>query len=51
MEFIMMGAGVGCCMYAFVNHRWNDTPWIGSAPFFWAGLTAIFIGMALIITS
>lgn len=49
MQYIILGIGVGCWMYAFVNHRWNNYPWTGSAPFFWLGLIAIIAGITLII--
>lgn len=48
MAFIILGIGVGCWMYSFVNHRWNNHPWIGSALFFWIGLAAVLVGAGLI---
>jgi hypothetical protein len=51
MPFIILGIGVGCWMYSFVNHRWNDNPWISSAPLFWLGLIAIITGTFLTVNS
>lgn len=49
MAYIILGIGVGCWMYSFVNMKWNNDPWVSSAPFFWIGLLAIGISGALLI--
>lgn len=49
MAYIVLGVGVGCWMYAFVNKQWNNDPWISSAPFFWIGLVAIILACVLFI--
>lgn len=47
MEFVLLGIGVGCWMYAFVNSRYNENPWTGSRPFVWLGLASVIAGSAL----
>lgn len=47
MEYVLLGAGVGCWMYAFVNTRYNENPWIGSTPFVWIGLAMFMVGIVL----
>lgn len=49
MPYIILGVGVGCWMYAFVNYRWNENPWIGSKPFFWIGFVAVVIAIFLML--
>lgn len=49
MSYIILGIGVGCWMYAFVNHRWNKDPWISSKPFFWTGFLAVGIAILLML--
>lgn len=47
MPYIVLGIGVGCWMYAFVNKQWNDNSWISSTLFFWIGLLTIILALAL----
>ncbi len=44
---LILGMSVGFFMYAFVNHRYNNTSWIDSRYMLWIGIIVLCISLVL----
>lgn len=49
MATLILGIGIGCFMYAFVNSRYNDKKWINSNYIISVGAIAIIIGIVMLL--
>ena len=47
MASLILGISVGFFMYAFVNHRYNNTSWIDSKYIFWIGVVILCVSLFL----
>ena len=49
MASLILGISVGFFMYAFVNSRYNKTPWANSKYIFIIGVVFLFISLLLLL--